>query len=216
MTREETVKIIRIMCDCYPNYKPSDLSETVDVWNMMLKDCVYEQVSVALKAYIRSDTSGFAPSVGQLINKLHEVQSPQELNEMEAWFLVSRALRNGYYGAVEEFNKLPPLVQKAVGSPDNLRNWALTDSKSIENVVQSNFMRTYRVVVNRAKEYQKMPKDIQALIENVNRSSYSAQIGSKNQQTIKLSLEDNKSQNKPIKGVPMPKDIKERIEQMKR
>ena len=130
--------------------------------------------------------------------------------------LVSRALRNGYYGAVEEFNKLPPLVQKAVGSPDNLRNWALTDINSIENVVQSNFMRTYRTVVNRAKEYQKMPKDIQALIENTNRSSYSTQIGSKNQQTIKLSLEDNKSQNKPIKGVPMPKEIKERIEQMKR
>lgn len=61
-----------------------------------------------------------------------------------------------------------------------------------------------------------MPKDIQALIESTNRSSYSAQIGSKNQQTIKLSLEDNKSQNKPIKGVPMPKEIKERIEQMKR
>lgn len=60
-----------------------------------------------------------------------------------------------------------------------------------------------------------MPKDIQALIENTNRSSYSAQIGSKNQQTIKISLEDNKSQNKPIKGIPMPKEIKERIEQMK-
>ena len=60
-----------------------------------------------------------------------------------------------------------------------------------------------------------MPKDIQALIENTNRSLYSAQIGSKNQQTIKLSLEDNKSQNEPIKGVPMPKEIKERIEQMK-
>ena len=135
---------------------------------------------------------------------------------MEAWLLVSKALRNGTYGAVKEFNKLPPLVQKAVGSPDNLRNWAQTDSESIENVVQSNFMRTYRTVVNRAKEYRKMPKDIQALIENTNRSSYSAQIGSKNQQTIKLSLEDNKSQNKPIKGVPMPKEIKERIEQMKR
>lgn len=216
MTRDETVKIIRIMCDCYPNYKPSNLSETVDVWNMMLEEYNYNQISMALKAYVHSDTSGFAPSIGQLINKLHEVQAPQELNEMEAWLLVGRALRNGTYGAVEEFNKLPPLVQKAVGSPDNLRNWAQTDSESIENVVQSNFIRTYRVVVNRAKEYQKMPKDIQALIENVNRSSYSAQIGSKNQQTIKLSLEDNKSQNKPIKGVPMPKEIKERIEQMKR
>lgn len=216
MTRDETVKIIRIMCDCYPNYKPSNLSETVDVWNMMLEEHSYEQISVALKAYVHSDTSGFAPSIGQLINKLHEVQAPQELNEMEAWLLVGKALRNGTYGAVEEFNKLPPLVQKAVGSPDNLRNWAQTDSESIENVVQSNFMRTYRIVVNRAKEYQKMPKDIQTLIENANKSSYSTQIGTKNQQAIKLSLEDNKSQNKPIKGVPMPKEIKERIEQMKR
>lgn len=204
------------MCDCYPNYKPSNLSETVDVWNMMLNEYDYSQISTALKAYVHSDTSGFAPSIGQLINKLHEVQSPQELNEMEAWLLVGKALRNGTYGAIEEFNKLPPLVQKAVGSPDNLRNWAQTDSESIENVVQSNFMRTYRTVVNRAKEYQKMPKDIQALIKSTNRSSYSAQIGSKNQQTIKLSLKDNKSQNKPIKGVPMPKEIKERIEQMKR
>ena len=214
MTRDETVKIIRIMCDCYPNYKPSNLSETVDVWNMMLEEYSYSQISTALKTYVHSDTSGFAPSIGQLINKLHEIQSPQELNEMEAWSLVSKALRNGYYGAVEEFNNLPPLVQKAVGSPDNLRNWSQTDTNSIENVVQSNFMRSYRLVVNRENEIKKMPADVRTLIENVNKTSYSAQIGTKNQQTIKLSLEDNKSQNKPIKGVPMPKEIKERIKQM--
>ena len=81
MTRDETVKIIRIMCDCYPNYKPSNLSETVDVWQMMLNEYDYSQISMALKTYVHSDTSGFAPSIGQLINKLHEVQSPQELNE---------------------------------------------------------------------------------------------------------------------------------------
>ena len=216
MTREETVKIIRIMCDCYPNYKPSNLSETVDVWNMMLEEYSYSQISTALKTYVHSDTSGFAPSIGQLLDKLHAIQNPQELNEMEAWSLVSKALRNGYYGAVEEFNNLPPLVQKAVGSPDNLRNWSQTDTNSIENVVQSNFMRSYRLVVNRENEIKKMPADVRTLIENVNKTSYSAQIGSKNQQTIKLSLEDNKSQNEPIKGVPMPKEIKERIEQMKR
>ena len=134
---------------------------------------------------------------------------------MEAWALVSRALRNGYYGANEEFEKLPPLVQKAVGSPGNLRNWAQTDAKSIENVIQSNFMRAYKTVVNREKEVERMPADVRALIENVNKNSYSAQIASKNQETIKLSLEDNKSQNKPNKCVPMPKEIKERIEKMK-
>ena len=216
MTKNEVIKLLMTIQTFYPNYQVENKEFTINAWYSIIGDCDYKPMEKALRAYITTDTSGFAPSIGQLINKLHEVQSPQELNEMEAWLLVSKALRNGTYGAVEEFNKLPPLVQKAVGSPDNLRNWAQTDSESIENVVQSNFMRTYRTVVNRAKEYRKMPKDIQALIESTNRSSYSAQIGSKNQQTIKLSLEDNKSQNKPIKGVPMPKEIKERIEQMKR
>lgn len=216
MTKNEVVKLLMTIQTFYPNYQVENKEFTINAWYSIIGDCDYKPMEKALRAYITTDTSGFAPSIGQLINKLHEVQSPQELNEMEAWLLVGKALRNGTYGAVEEFNKLPPLVQKAVGSPDNLRNWAQTDSKSIENVVQSNFMRTYRTVVNRAKEYQKMPKDIQALIESTNRSLYSAQIGSKNQQTIKLSLEDNKSQNKPIKGIPMPKEIKERIEQMKR
>ena len=216
MTKNEVVKLLMTIQTFYPNYQVENKEFTINAWYSIIGDCDYKPMEKALRAYITTDTSGFAPSIGQLINKLNEVQSPQELNEMEAWLLVSKALRNGTYGAVEEFNKLPPLVQKAVGSPDNLRNWAQTDSESIENVVQSNFMRTYRTVVNRAKEYQKMPKDIQALIESTNRSSYSAQIGSKNQHTIKLSLEDNKSQNKPIKGVTMPKEIKERIEQMKR
>ena len=216
MTETEVRKLLAMTQAVYPNYNPPSREAAVNAWLMCLSEYDNNVVMAAFKAYITTDTSGFAPSIGQLLDKLHAIQNPQELNEMEAWSLVSKALRNGYYGAVEEFNKLPPLVQKAVGSPDNLRNWAQTDSESIENVVQSNFMRTYRTVVNRAKEYQKMPKDIQALIESTNRSSYSAQIGSKNQQTIKLSLEDNKSQNKPIKGVPMPKEIKERIEQMKR
>ena len=216
MTKNEVVKLLMTIQTFYPNYQVENKEFTINAWYTIIGDCDYKPMEKALQAYITTDTSGFAPSIGQLLDKLHAIQNPQELNEMEAWSLVSKALRNGYYGAVEEFNKLPPLVQKAVGSPDNLRNWAQTDSESIENVVQSNFMRTYRTVVNRANEYRKMPKDIQALIESTNRSLHSAQIGSKNQQTIKLSLEDNKSQNKPIKGIPMPKEIKERIEQMKR
>ena len=204
------------MTVAYPNYRIDDIEYTAKIWADFLRGYSYEQVNIALRTYITTDTSGFAPSIGQLLDKLHAIQSPQELNEMEAWSLVSKALRNGYYGAVEEFDKLPPLVQKAVGSPDNLRNWSQTDTNSIENVVQSNFMRSYRLVINRENELEKMPADVQALIENVNKTSYSAQIGMKNQQAIKLLSEDNKNQNKANICVPMPKEIKERIEQMKR
>ena len=216
MTETEVRQLLAMTQAVYPNYNPPSREAAVNAWLMCLSEYDNNAVMAAFKAYITTDTSGFAPSIGQLLDKLHAIQNPQELNEMEAWSLVSKALRNGYYGAVEEFNKLPPLVQKAVGSPDNLRNWSQTDTNSIENVVQSNFMRSYRLVVNRENEIKKMPADVRTLIENVNKTSYSAQIGTKNQQAIKLSLEDNKSQNKPIKGVPMPKEIKERIEQMKR
>lgn len=214
MTETEVRKLLAMTQAVYPNYNPPSREAAVNAWLMCLSEYDNDVVMAAFKAYITTDTSGFAPNIGQLLDKLHAIQNPQELNEMEAWSLVSKALRNGYYGAVEEFNKLPPLVQKAVGSPDNLRNWSQTDTNSIENVVQSNFMRSYRLVVNRENEIKKMPADVRTLIENVNKTSYSAQIGTKNQEAIKLSLEDNKSQNKPIKGVPMPKEIKERVKQI--
>jgi hypothetical protein len=158
MTRDETKKIIRIIADSYPNYNPSCISETIDVWSMMLEEYPYNQIAMALKAYILTNTSGFAPSIGQLVGKLKSAE-PQ-LNEMEAWSLVSKAIRNGYYGAEEEFAKLPEVVQKAVGNPANLRAWSHTDEQSIENVVQSNFLRTYRVVVKRESESAKLPDSL--------------------------------------------------------
>lgn len=170
MQEIETKKIIAAMITAYPNYKPENMKLTVSLWTEMLSEYTYEQVAMALKVYITSNTSGFAPSIGQIIDKLHTVTVLDELNEMEAWSLVSKALRNGTYGAEEEFAKFPPIVQKAVGNPNNLRNWAQTDSESVENVIQSNFMRTYRVEVQRANTYERLPADVKKLIAGTNRN----------------------------------------------
>ena len=167
MTREETVKIIRIMVDSYPNYKPSNLSETVDVWCDMLSEYSYQQVAVALKSYILSDTSGFAPSIGQLVSNIKTISQPRQLSENEAWALVSKALRNGYYGAEEEFSKLPKLVQDAVGHPSNLRDWSRQDESAL-SVIQSNFQRVYRTVAQRETEISKMSTEVRALIDKIN------------------------------------------------
>lgn len=214
MTREETVKIIRIICGSFPNFKPSDLSETVDIWNMMLDEYTYNQIAGALKSYILADSTGFAPSIGQLIAKVKTIEEPAQLNESEAWGLVSKAIRNGYYGAVEEFSKLPPLVQKAVGTPDNLRNWSQTNLESVETVIQSNFLRAYRVEAQRAEEISKMPSDIKIMIENTSQNSYSAQIANKNKCSVKSLLEDKKTeygQNNDT-TVPMPNDWRTRLD----
>lgn len=160
MTRDETKRIIQILCATYPNYHPADLSSTVDAWHLMLEEYSYKEIAVALKAYITSDTSGFAPSVGQIIGKLKLITAPEQLNEMQAWAMVSKAIRNGTYGAETEFENLPEVVQKAVGTPANLRQWAQTDADSIENVIQSNFLRTYRNVLKREEEIKWLPNCI--------------------------------------------------------
>lgn len=219
MTREETVKIIRIMCDCYPNYKPNNLSETVDVWNMMLEAYSYNQVSIALKAYATSDTSGFAPSIGQLIGKIQTISQPQELDGMAAWGLVSKALRNGTYGAVEEFNKLPPLVKQAVGMPDNLKNWATSDYQTIETVIQSNFLRTYETVVKRVNEINRMPDNIKSLIKKANANSYKAQIEQKFQRDINTLNDKNSNliaQKEDSESyIEAPREVQDRIDRMR-
>lgn len=219
MTRDETVKIIRIMCDCYPNYKPNNLSETVDVWQMMLDEYSYNQVSIALKAYVTSDTSGFAPSVGEIVAKIQLVSQPQELDGMAAWGLVSKALRNGTYGAVEEFNKLPPLVRQAVGVPDNLKNWATSDYQTIETVIQSNFLRTYETVVKRANEINRMPDNIKSLIEKTNANSYKAQIEQRFQRDINtLQIKENAliGQNTNAEEyIEAPREVQDRIDRMR-
>lgn len=169
MTRDEIKQLLMRIQTVYPNWKPqTDLRFVVETWNEYLFEYSYEQMLLALKAFISTDTSGFAPNIGQLIEKARMISCPEELNEMEAWALVSKALRNGYYGAEEEFEKLPPLIQKAVGQPSQLRQWAQAESISIENVVQSNFLRTYRSVVNRSNEVARMPVEIRKMIEDIN------------------------------------------------
>lgn len=175
MSREEAKKIVMIIYSAYPKWKPENLNLTTDTWAVMLAEYDYNQIAAALKAYITTDTSGYAPSIGQVIGLLDRIGHDGDLSEMEAWGLVSKALRNGNYGAETEFNKLPEPVRKTVGSPELLRAWALSDMGSIETVVQSNFMRTYKQIIEKQKEARKIPQDAVTAIKQQDKRLLSEQ-----------------------------------------
>ena len=219
MTETEVRKLLAMTQAVYPNYNPPSREAAVNAWLMCLSEYDNNVVMAAFKAYITTDTSGFAPSIGQLIDKIQTISQPQELDGMTAWGLVSKALRNGTYGAVEEFNKLPPLVKQAVGMPDNLKNWATSDYQTIETVIQSNFLRTYETVVKRVNEINRMPDDIKSLIEKTNANSYKAQIEQKFQRDINiLQTKENAliGQNTNAERyIEAPQDIQERINAMR-
>lgn len=191
MTIKDARKLIAVFMVTYPNYKPIDTELAASTWADALSEYTYEQVSVALKMYLKTSTSGFAPTPGQLIDKIQVVTQPELLSETEAWSIVRNSLsRCGYYSA-EEFEKFPPIIQKAVGSPSQLRVWAL-DPDYNEGVVSAQFGRVYRALAEKQKDFDKMPSDIQHRIDDVNKTSYSAQLRLENQKAITCMVDGRK------------------------
>lgn len=156
MTREDMQKVLAVIDNVYVNWHPKDAKLTLEVWLRLLKDYSAADVGEALRRYMVSDTSGFAPIPSQIINIIHTTQDDTDSNEMEAWAMVRKAIANGSYGAAKEFELLPQTVQKAVGSSDNLREWAMMDIETVESVVQSNFSRNYRNTLRRERELRRL------------------------------------------------------------
>lgn len=166
MNRDEAKKIVMIIASTYPNFKPNNMSMIVDSWHFFLTDYDYNDIAIALKTYVNTSGSGFAPSVDQLIAMTKKPKELTELTEAEAWDLVSKAIRNSAYHAEEEYDKLPSSVQRAIGSASQLRSWAIGDESSLETVVASNFQRSYRSMVSRQRDLESLPAEARARLES--------------------------------------------------
>lgn len=153
MTKDETKKIIAGISSYYPNFKPDNPSATVNIWSAVLEPYAYKPIEKALLEYFRSDISGFAPTPGQLIALTNKDSGEQGFTGQEAWSLVMNAMRNSAYNSVEEFAKLPKLVQRAVGSADRLRQLAITEDLN-QQVEMSLFINTYNQLKERDRQEQ--------------------------------------------------------------
>ena len=168
MDRQETMKILSVLRGAYPAfYRDTSRQEAeaiVNLWAGMFAEDDYQLVAAAVKALIVSDEKGFPPAIGQVKKYIRKLMAPQERTEIEAWTLVSKAIRNGTWGAKEEFDALPPDIQQLVGRPEQLTAWARMDSDSVHSVVASNFQRSYRAKVKADKEYAALPADVKLAI----------------------------------------------------
>lgn len=162
MSREEFAIIVKGLKAVYTsaNFMPD--KDSFDVWFAMLGDLDYKVVSIAAQQYMM--TEKFPPTIADLRNKCADIVAPVEINEMEAWAMVSRAIRDSTYHAQERFDAFPEAVKKAVGSPDNLRAWGMSEDFN-ENVAQSHFIATYRLCVKREKEYQALPEQMKKALD---------------------------------------------------
>ena len=91
---------------------------------------------------------------------MREIRQPETMTELEAWNLIKRAVSNSLYNSKQEYDKLPSTLQRLIGSHNVLREWATLDSKQFDTVVQSNFMRSYKVRSEKEKEFLALPESV--------------------------------------------------------
>ena len=168
MTREETIKVLAVLKAAYPAFyrgmKADELNGIVNLWASQFEGDDYKTVGAAVQAHIATDTKGYPPHIGAIKEAIRKITQPDKMSEMEAWGYVASALRNSGYNSVAEFDKLPPVVRRIVGSPSQLREWAMMDSDTVQSVVQSNFMRSYRVRAQHEREYLALPENVRELM----------------------------------------------------
>lgn len=171
MNRTETIKIMAVLRAAYPQYyvkqSNADLQDIVNLWTEMFADEPYNLVAMAVKALIKTRESTFPPGIGEINARIMQLTQPEELSEMEAWALVSQAVRNSAYNSQREFDRLPEVVQRVIGSPAQLREWSQMDSDTVNSVISSNFQRSYRARAKNEREYIALPSSVKAYMEQL-------------------------------------------------
>lgn len=169
MTRDETVVLMDAIKTMYPHFYEGsdDMDGVVDLWHDMLRDYSLTMTLQAFKWFTATDTKGFPPVIGQIIQGINEIASPRtdELSEGEVWGLVKKALCNGYYHSRQEFDKLPPLVQRAVGNAEMIYRWSMMDEEMVDNSIRGMVCRSYKALAEAQREKLALPPSLSARME---------------------------------------------------
>lgn len=165
MTREEFSLLVKGMKAVYTfeNFLSDNYSK--EMWYTLLKDLPYQAASMALKAHMQ--TSPKVPTPADIRGGVNRLTQPQPISDLEAWGLVSRAIGRSAYYSKEEFDKLPEAIQRTIGDERQLYVWSQMDIDSVESVVQSQFLRSYRVKCQQAEKRLQMSPDLQMLTEGI-------------------------------------------------
>ena len=171
MSREEVLQMLSILKAAYPHsfqkLGKRDAESLANLWERQFADEDPRAVSAAIDSLIATRTVGYSPTIGEIKEQLHRLRNQDQLSEVDAWVLVERACRNGLHHAQEEFDKLPPDVQAAVGGPEQLTAWARMDSETVNSVIASNFRKSYATAQERAKHNAMLPPNVRAMLSEV-------------------------------------------------
>lgn len=172
MTKAETAQILALLHAAYPAFYSkigkSEIDGIVNLWAEMFAEDDFRVVKYALKHLIAEHT-GYPPDIAALKGKIKEIVSAAtgKLTHEELWHKLKAAAKNGHYGAEQEFAKLPPVLQRYLGSPSTLRQYAMVDEATFNTVNHGQFLKQIKIIEEREEFAESMPDDVKYLISSM-------------------------------------------------
>lgn len=169
MTRTDVVAMLKLLKVAYPTFyskmNAKDGADTVAVWEEMFRCEDVNVVKVALYKLIEEHT-GYPPNIGDIKQKIAELKraASGESTDEEMWNMLMKAISNGIYGAQEEYEKLPPVLQRYLGSPSAIRDMAMIDTDTLRTVNHGQFLKQISMVRQRQEFDELTPPEVKAVL----------------------------------------------------
>lgn len=174
MTRKETAQMLDVLKTAYPTFyrtvSPEEGVKTLELYAEMFANDDIRIVKPALFNLIETH-KGYPPDIAALKEKIRElvVAATGEPTDEELWQMLRRAASNGYYGAREEFDKLPRVVQRYLGSPSALRDLAVLDEKTLNTVTKGQFLKQIVSLRERQEFADSLPEGVKEAVARLYR-----------------------------------------------
>ena len=176
MDKAETIRIMAVIETAYPNFyaKKTDRERenAAALWADMFQDVPLSTVAIAVKALIA--TLKFPPTIAEVNDAIQRMTQPERLTAAEAWHMVKRAI-NGphvHYGPggwdySEAFDLLPADVQRVLGGPSRLREYANMDEQEFVSWEAQRFARSFEARQAKQVEFEKLPESVRNIAAQI-------------------------------------------------
>ena len=170
MNKQETAQIITLLAGNYNSIAEKTKEQKqmmINTWFECLNDLDYKLVLHAVKKTIIE--SPYPPTIHEVRKNANEILNPSiQKTGIEAWEEAYKMICNGIYMTEEQFNQASPNVKKFFGNVRQVKELAQTDLKTVNSVVKGQFLKQYDVIVEREKQQNLLPQNMQDFTKQIN------------------------------------------------
>lgn len=178
MNKAETVQVITLLAGNYDSIAKKDATQKqlmINTWQECLGDLDYKLVLQATKKTMIE--SPYLPTIHDIRKNAIELANPgSKRTAIEAWNEAYKMICKGAYMTQEEFEQYSPETIKFFGSVSQLKAYATNVDFNMD-VVRSNFLKQYELIVERENKQKLLPQKMQDMIEQLANKMEIKQIG---------------------------------------